>query len=571
MRAWMVIPFLLLFAASCVNPFIEYAMGIKTVSFNSNGGSAVSEQKLFWGDAVSRPGDPFKENCVFDDWYEDNDTFEIKYKFDTEPENSLTVHAKWRIFDVVFSPDSIDFGTVYMIYDDIEPQIITLTNTGDLPAGLLSISLSGSNPGSFLIVPDYFMELETGESAAFSVAPRQGLSIGVHTAVISVSAGSNTFANINVSFTVIKAPVSGIVVIQQPYKLEYVHGEALNLNGLIVKVVYLDSSEEEIEFENFAANGISISMKNGMRLVRSSHNGNSVTVSIEGFNDATDVLFIDKAPGANISGFAVSGNPNTLTVTVTNVETASSTGQGFQYSCDTVNAIPSSWSDSSEFVVLSDTIYYVFARSAENENYYAGTPGDLRETAFFTVTFYRNHDIADTEMMQVIVLAGNAVNPPVPPSRNDGYDFTGWFLNDGAVLWNFASGITSTLDLYAGWKEHDTTAIIVLNVNEIQDIGAVIDGTPSINYATILSRSGAGFPANVQITLSAPAAYESVLWTIDCVGIYANDPPVTGNGASFTIDAAEIRYNSLGGHVLRLDIVINGTLYRRNILFTIAE
>ena len=71
------------------------ARGGFTIKFDSLGGTAVPSQKLRYGDAVSEPIDPTRENYVFDGWCYD---IEGKYKFDFQSsaaDSSLTLYASW--------------------------------------------------------------------------------------------------------------------------------------------------------------------------------------------------------------------------------------------------------------------------------------------------------------------------------------------------------------------------------------------------------------------------------------------------------------------------------------------
>jgi uncharacterized repeat protein (TIGR02543 family) len=80
---------------SCANPFMEPVLGLKTIFFNTNGGSHVQEQRLIKGERVVKPGDPVKEGYFFGGWYEDNDTFELEWNFNAFAGSDLTLHAKW--------------------------------------------------------------------------------------------------------------------------------------------------------------------------------------------------------------------------------------------------------------------------------------------------------------------------------------------------------------------------------------------------------------------------------------------------------------------------------------------
>ena len=74
-----------------------YSFNEFTVTFDSDGGSAVSEQKLLNAPAV-KPADPKKSGYDFAGWYLDN----TQYAFDTNVTQNITLKAHWtKTIDVV--------------------------------------------------------------------------------------------------------------------------------------------------------------------------------------------------------------------------------------------------------------------------------------------------------------------------------------------------------------------------------------------------------------------------------------------------------------------------------------
>jgi uncharacterized repeat protein (TIGR02543 family) len=75
-----------------------------TVSFNSNGGTAVDDQFTDYDDLIIRPSNPTREGFGFVGWYADEElTDEWRFNVDTMPDESITLYAKWRsdIVDVI--------------------------------------------------------------------------------------------------------------------------------------------------------------------------------------------------------------------------------------------------------------------------------------------------------------------------------------------------------------------------------------------------------------------------------------------------------------------------------------
>ena len=64
-----------------------------TVTFNTNGGSAVASQTVAGGSKAVKPDiDPTKEGFAFDGWYDGNTAFD----FNTEINENLTLTAHWK-------------------------------------------------------------------------------------------------------------------------------------------------------------------------------------------------------------------------------------------------------------------------------------------------------------------------------------------------------------------------------------------------------------------------------------------------------------------------------------------
>ena len=65
-----------------------------TVSFESNGGSKVSNQSVTRNSVMKEPTAPTKENFDFDGWYSDKE-LKTKYDFSAKVTKSFTLYAKW--------------------------------------------------------------------------------------------------------------------------------------------------------------------------------------------------------------------------------------------------------------------------------------------------------------------------------------------------------------------------------------------------------------------------------------------------------------------------------------------
>jgi len=67
-----------------------------TVTFDSNGGSAVAPQTKKYGELMTEPADPTLAGNVFAGWYYDDTTFLLPVAFASDKvDESVTLYAKW--------------------------------------------------------------------------------------------------------------------------------------------------------------------------------------------------------------------------------------------------------------------------------------------------------------------------------------------------------------------------------------------------------------------------------------------------------------------------------------------
>ena len=69
-----------------------------TISFETFGGSDVEPITAHYGEEITAPADPEKENCTFLGWYSD-ELCKNKFTFDTMPAEDLTLYAGWYSSD----------------------------------------------------------------------------------------------------------------------------------------------------------------------------------------------------------------------------------------------------------------------------------------------------------------------------------------------------------------------------------------------------------------------------------------------------------------------------------------
>lgn len=77
-----------------------------TVTFNTNGGSAVAAQEIEKGGKATKPANPTKEGATFVNWYAD-EVLATEFDFDEAINANTTVYAKWQ---EAATPDSSSEG-----------------------------------------------------------------------------------------------------------------------------------------------------------------------------------------------------------------------------------------------------------------------------------------------------------------------------------------------------------------------------------------------------------------------------------------------------------------------------
>ena len=101
-----------------------------TVTFDSNGGSAVPDQGVYEGEKVTKPGDPTRGGYSFVAWYKE-EGLTTKWEFETDTvTGDMTLYAKWE-----FAPATSD---EYFSYAPVEGGYMISAKLGQtMPADLV--------------------------------------------------------------------------------------------------------------------------------------------------------------------------------------------------------------------------------------------------------------------------------------------------------------------------------------------------------------------------------------------------------------------------------------------------
>ena len=104
-----------------------------TVTFNTNGGSAVAAQKVKSGDKATKPADPTRDGYVFDGWFVDV-ACENSWDFNNPITSAMKLYAKWN-------------------EDNSEKFTVTFnTNGGSTIESIISFNIASNDALSFCLV-----------------------------------------------------------------------------------------------------------------------------------------------------------------------------------------------------------------------------------------------------------------------------------------------------------------------------------------------------------------------------------------------------------------------------------
>jgi len=186
---------------------------------------------------------------------------------------------------------------------------------------------------------------------------------------------------------------------------------------------------------------------------------------------------------------------------------------------------------------------------------------------------------ADFDVGNLTQTAGSVTEVTIRPKTGKSQGAITIYYNGSTAIPQTAGTYTITFDVAAatGWNAASGLSAETLEITLPSDssiffaVEQILDGVPIINDITI-SRTNTGgyrFTRDVSITASD---YDlgSIKWEIAGIGVYSGQT-VSSNGSSFTLDARDTRYNSLGIHTLVLTVSKSGIQYQRNILFTIVK
>jgi uncharacterized repeat protein (TIGR02543 family) len=444
--------------ASSFTLYADWTANSYTITFNSNGGSAVADITQDFGSAVAAPTAPTKTGYVFAGWYS-NSGLTTAYTFTTMPLNT-TLYAKWTINTYTLTYAALAHGSIV----GPSSQVVDF----------------GSDGTTVTATPDTGYHFVVWGDGGLTAARRDMNVVGDITvnAVFEVSAyaiafnsdGGSVVGGITQDFgSVVTTPTA-------PTKAGYVFSGWYSNSGLTTAYTFTTMPASNITlYAKWTANSYTITFNS---------NGGSAVGDIT--QDAGTPLSAPTAPTK--AGYTFAG-----------------------------------WHSDAGLT----TSYSFTTMPASNITLYADWTVDT-----YTITFNSNGGSAVTAITQG---SGSAVAAPSDPTKA-GYAFAGWYSNSGLTTpYTFTTMPASNTTLYAKWTVNSYT--ITFNSNGGSAVTAITqDYGTSVSAPTAPTKAGytfAGWHSDAGLTTS----YSFTTMPASSITLYAD----------WTVDSGTITFNSNGG------------------------
>jgi hypothetical protein len=165
----------------------------------------------------------------------------------------------------------------------------------------------------------------------------------------------------------------------------------------------------------------------------------------------------------------------------------------------------------------------------------------------------------------------NILNATVEPSDATNPSVTWESDNTDVVTVNSSTGLvtahaagTATITVTTTDQGKTATCAVTVQQTEIFTFTVDMDDAAPNITGPVISISGDNGPTTETITVQNPGQYTSVIWYITGMGIC-----VRGN--SIELDSANTAYNSIGKHLLTVEVIKNGLPFSQTITFTVVD
>jgi len=534
---------------------------------------------------VLNQGDLVKAGFTFTGWNEQADGLGTPHGANSSfsIHKNIQLYAQWQPIPqgISLNKDVHEFTDLPVSYaaGDRTPFTIEVTNTSVLPIPSLTISLGGTNSGSFNLSAASLTDIDAGGMKSLTVQPNTGLAAGNYSATVNMSGANGVSGYLTIH-----------LIVYNTYTITY---NGNGSTGGSVPVNYNKYRE---------GTGYPVAGNTGSLVRVAAGVGGSDTYTFEGWKTASGGATADYpavgGSGTNIQsnitlyahwtlvprhGMSVSqstahtfaslpfhnytaGDRTPLTVTVTNagnqpISNLTARLEGVQATSFDIST-PAATVPVGTIATPGSTSFTVVPKTGLAEGTYTATveiTADNIPKAEFTVTFTVTPTYTVT-YNSTLHTSGNV--PAYPVYYNPGATITVSgntgnlaILNHNFIGWNTAANgsgtsytagntfnITANTILYAQWQSVGTPGGIEIEIDSGDNLN-LSSGTVNLKYTNPNSKT------TETITITNPSDYVIEWWYGGINGIKL------GDGDSFTLDLnstnpAHANYSSIGEHTI---------------------
>ena len=542
-----------------------------TVTFNTDGGSAVQSQTVVYNGKATRPvSNPEKVGYTFKGWY----VGETEFKFDeTDITENITITAKWVIKTYTVSFNSNDGSTVDNITVNHGEKVTAPkapTKDGYLFAGWYLGETAYDFNG--VVTADVELTAEwTPIEYTISYVLNGGTNADDAVTTFTVESGETTLlapTREGYSFdgwynaetggdkvTVIEAGRVGNITL---YARWTITRYSVTLNGENVS----GSGDEKVD--HGAAYTYILRVVNGYSLPE------TVTIKVGGvsiedgytYNKASGVITINAGKITGEVEIIAEGVINTYTVTFNSNGGSTVQSQTVDYNGKATRPVNDPTKDGYEFVgwYVGET-EFKFEETNITDNITITAKWVIKT---YTVSFNSNDG---STVDNITVNHGEKVTAPEAPTKY-GYAFAGWYVGD--IAYDFNTAVTADVALTAKWNAIEYTISYVLNGGTNAD-DAVTTFTVESGEITLLAPTREGYSfdgwynaetGGEEVTVIEAGRVGNITlyarWTVNRYTVAFNGANVSGSGNGEAEHGAIYTYklSAVNGYSLPDDVTI---------------
>ncbi len=424
---------------------------VYTVTFDTQGGSAVASDQVLKGGKVNRPADPTRTNYIFGGWYKEA-ACNNAWNFTTEVVNgNTTLYAKWTPF------------AVPVITITTQPTAITNVTVGNI-SGNLTVSATVTQGATLSY--QWYSNAASDNTGGTAISGATAAKLSIPTTLttgtyyyfceVRATGGATSVRSNAATVNVTTASVTTYTVTFNPQGGSAVASATVSSGDKITRPA--DPTRTGYTFGGWYKEA---ACTNAWDFGTGTANDNLTLYAKWTATGATTyTVTFDTQGGSTVAPATVNAG-STATRPADPTRTDYIFGGWFKEA-----ACTNGWNFNTDVVNSNTSLYAKWTEKSANT---------------YTVTF---NSQGGSEVTPAIANAGSTVTRPVDPTRA-GYKFVDWYKEADCInIWNFDTDmVTDNITLYAKWME-STTGLEIADKPLVKLYPNPTDGLFTLNFET---------------------------------------------------------------------------------------